>query len=237
MVRRTWLLCAVLVAGCAPGDPGLLIGGALSPSDTCLYDTSGVQLLSGVLDVGPAFTDPPQPVRYLLQPLYFNQLLNLGQSGTSGPPRADPNLIYIQQAEVELRDFNGTPLATGEFPNPYRVPATGIVASSDGTTAGQGIGSIEIIPPFYGSFVAGAVGSQIIAAVRAIGRTAGDAEVVSPEFEWPIFICNGCLYACQLDEEGIPLCVPSCTPGQDTVTTTPGACMDPPVFGNCATGS
>ncbi|MCZ7678933.1 MAG: hypothetical protein M5U28_09340 [Sandaracinaceae bacterium] len=60
---------------------------------------------------------------------------------------------------------------------------------------------------------------------------------MSPEFEWPIFICNGCLYACQLDEEGIPLCVPSCTPGQDTVTTTPGACMDPPVFGNCATGS
>lgn len=235
MIRRTtWWCCVVLaLGGCAPGNPGLVIGGVLAPSDTCSYESSGTQLLAGTLDVAPALAG--QPVSYSIVPIYFNQLINLGESGTSGPPMADPNVMFVQEAQVELRDFNGTPLAFGGLPNPYRVPATGFIPSSDGTTAGEGIGAIEVIPQFYGAALAGAaVGSEIVVAVQAIGRTAGDAEVISPEFEWPIRVCNGCLYACQLDEEMMPLCVPSCTPGQDQLTITPGVCGGGTAFGNCA---
>ncbi len=244
MPRRTWLCCALwMLTGCAPANSGLLIGGVLAPSDSCTYESGNLVLLSGTLDVAPALTDPPQRVTYTIHPLYQSQLINLGQNGTiwAGTPGSDPNSITVHQAEVELRDFNGAPLAIPGLPNPYRVPATGFVPSSDGTTPGEGIGSIEIIPPVYGAALATfAVDSDIVASVQVIGRTAGDAEVVSPALDWRISICSFCLYACQTDADMVELCVPSCTPGQDSVTITPGVCPDaaPITFGNClASGS
>lgn len=235
MLRRTGVWFALwALAGCAPGNPGMVIGGVLKPNDECIYETSNVRLLNGVLDVLPA--EHGQPVTYWIRAVLFNQLLNLGQSGMDGPPMADPNVVTVVEAEVELRDINGVPLALGALPNPYRVPATGFVPSSDGTSAGSGIGSAQIIPAIYGSALAGLGDATIVAAVQMIGRTAGDAEVITPALEWTIELCRGCLWAC-VTVDGEELCDPSCTPGQDEVVISPGVCREPPIFANCAVGS
>lgn len=233
MSRRTWWLCAALiVGGCAPGNPGLVIGGIVAPSDypDCVYDTANAHYLTGVLDVAAV------TVEYRVVPLYFNQLLNLSTNGstTAGPPRADPNVITVSSAEVELRDVTGAPLALPGFPNPFSVPATGFIPSSDGTTAGSATGAITVIPPVYGEVLrTTAIDTDIIVAIRAVGTTAGGADVLSPEFEWPVHVCLGCLFACQVDSDGEPLCAPSCTPGQDSLTVTPNACVAGAALGGC----
>lgn len=230
MVRRT-LWCAVLVlAGCAPGNTGLVLAGPLEPDDECVYDSSSAFLTGGVLDVAPG------RVSYTVTALAFNQLINLGSSGATAPPMADPNVITVQEAQVELRDVQGNPLALAGLPNPFTVPATGFIPSSDGTDPGTGLTTIEVIPPLYGEALRGAAGSRIIAVVRALGVTAGDADVLSPELLWPIELCAGCLFACQRAGEDGPVCLPSCRPGQDELTITPGACLDPPILGGCIPG-
>ena len=230
MGRRTWCWCLVVVlAGCAPGNPGLVVGGALAPSDDCSYEASGPRLISGVLDVAPA------RVSYTMKAAVFNQLINLSSSsgGMGRPPMADPNVMTIDRAEVELRDVQDNPIALAGASNPYTVPATGLIPSSDGSEAGTGIAVAQIIPPIIGEGLRGAEGSQIIAVVRFIGVTAGGAEVASAEFPWPIEICFGCLFGCQPTEEGGALCQPSCTPGQDGLTISPAVCNDPPIFAGC----
>lgn len=229
MGRRTWCWCLVsMLAGCAPGNPGLVIGGALAPSDDCSYETSNLTVHTGVLDVAPG------RVSYTLTAVVFNQLINLASptGGMGRPPMADPNVITIQQAEVELRDVQENALALAGAPNPYTVPAHGFIPSSDGTEAGSGIAIAEIIPPIIGEGLRGAAGSQIVAVVRFRFVTAGGVEDVTAEFAWPIELCFGCLFACQPTDEGA-LCQPSCTPGQDRLTISPGACAEPPVFTSC----
>src|SRR5690606_2377517 len=114
----------VVLAGCAPGNPGLLIGGALAPSDDCSFETSGATLHTGVLDVAPA------RVSYTLTAVVFNQLINLSNptGGMGRPPMTDPNVITIREAQVELRDVQNNPLALAA--NPYTVPAHGFIPSS-----------------------------------------------------------------------------------------------------------
>lgn len=228
MGRRTWCWCLVVVlAGCAPGNPGLLIGGALAPSDDCSYEASGATLHTGVLDVAPG------RVSYTLNALVFNQLINLSNptGGMGRPPMADPNVITIRQAQVELRDVQDNPIALGAAANPYTVAAHGFVPSSDGSEAGAAIAVAEIIPPIIGESLRAHTNSQIIAAVRFLGVTAGGADVLTAEFAWPIELCSGCLFGCIVDDEGTSLCQPSCTPGQDGLTISPAACAD--VFESC----
>jgi hypothetical protein len=223
MRRSVWLWAVLMLGGCAPGNPGLFIVGALAPGDGCLFEAGNPQLTSGILDVSG------REVRYVMAPLFVNQLLNLGETGAGGPPRADPNYVSVQEAQIELRDLAGDPLALAGLPNPFRVPATGFVPSSDGTTFGEGVGRLELIPAVYGDALGELVGTergQIVASVRAVGYTGGGAEMVTGEFFWPIELCRGCLYQCVRNADGEALCQPTCLPGQDGLEITPSACVD-----------
>jgi hypothetical protein len=146
-------------------------------------------------------------------------------------------VVNVVRAEVELRDVNGAPFLLGALPNPFTVPATGFIPSSDGTSAGVGLGDVEVVPPAYGEELRAIGTGTIVAAVRVLGVTAGGADVESSEFIWPIDICTGCLFACVRDEEGRAQCTPSCRPGQDTVTVTPAACDSPDLVTSCVPGA
>ncbi len=143
MSRRTWWLCAALMlGGCAPGNTGLIIAGVVAPGSypTCTYDSANSQYLDGVIDIAS------ETVQYTMVPLFYNQLINLSNSGSSGPASADPNVMQVQSAQVELQDVTGATLSLPGLPNPFTVPATGFVPSSDGMTAGQGVGRIQNHP-------------------------------------------------------------------------------------------
>jgi hypothetical protein len=222
MVRRSSLVAAILVlAGCAPSNPGLLVSGALEPlPGLCQVMMGGIPQVRGTLDVTSA------RVSYTLNVGLLNNLTNVAQP-RGAPPRADSNAINLRSAQVELRDVTGAPFALPGLPNPYTVPAAGFIQSSmDGMMGTAGVASIQIIPPAYGETLREIVEGTVVASVRVVGVTAGDSEVISPEFVWPIEICSGCLYECVRDDDGAALCVPSCFPGQDEVTITPSACTD-----------
>jgi len=215
MRRSIFPLILTLLAGCAPGNPGLVIGNVIDPDDQCIIASAGAARTSGVLDVGIPGN------RYDAAFRYINQLVNLSQTGTSGIPiMADPNSIHVQSVEVELRDIGNVPLALAGLPNPFTIPAGSIVVpSGDGMSGGESLGSAQIIPAAYVGELAAVAGTdgQVVVAVTAIGTTLGGAEVVSNPFIFPIQLCSGCLTACLMDAEGMPICSPTCRPGQDTL--------------------
>jgi len=211
-------LAAGLLGGCAPGNPGLYIGNVVAPDDTCAYAANSSALLIGTLDVAVPNNGYDATFRFV------NQLVNLSQTGSAGfPPMSDPNVILVREAEVEIQDIGGNPLAfAGGLPNPFTVPVGAVaVPSGDGMSSGESVGLVQIVPPAYTADLAGAAGTdaQIVVSVTAIGRTLGDAEVVSSPFTHTIQLCSGCLVpACPVtDSEGELICAPSCTPGQDSV--------------------
>ncbi len=216
-MRRTLLgIITLMLAGCAPGNPGLVISNVISPDDQCLYTTTGPAITTGYFDVAVANNSYQATFRF------WNQLVNLSQTGTAGfPVMADPNVMLVQSLEIELRDLTGAPLALGaDFPNPYAIPSGAVtIPSGDGMMAGEAVGTAVIIPEVYTAEIAAVAGTDatIVVAITAIGTTTGGAEVVSFPFVFPIQLCSGCLSTCLTDEEGMNICRPSCTPGQDEV--------------------
>lgn len=237
MVRRSWfrfgslMLALAGLTSCAPGNPGLVVLNVVSPNGQCLYDVGNPFQSAGVLDV----TGPDQNVLtgYVAAFRVGNQLINLAQPGTSGPPMADPNSMTVTTMEVELQDIAGSPLDLGGLPNPFSIPASGAaLPSSDGTAVSEGLTVAEIVPLIYVDALRGSAGSRILAQVQAVGRTQGDAEVVSMPFVFPITLCADCLFGCSRDADDVAICQATCNPGQDGVQTT---CAE--ILASCSAGA
>lgn len=225
MVRRSWirlgslLLALAGLTSCAPGNPGLVVLNVVSPNGQCVYDVGNAFLGSGVLDVsGP---DRGVLAGYRAGFRVGNQLINLSEPGTTGPPMGDPNVMTVGSMEVELQDVAGNPLDLGDLPNPFTIPASGAaLPSSDGSVVSEGIAIAEIVPLIYVNALRGAANSTILAEVQAVGRTVGGAEVVSLPYSFPITLCLDCLFGCAQDEDEASICQATCNPGQDGVQTT-----------------
>ena len=209
------VLALASLTGCAPGNPGLVILNVVSPNGQCLFDVGNPALASGILDA----TVPPGRLRgYTVGLRVGNQLINLASNGSRGVPSADPNILTLESVEVELQDTAGNLIDVGGLPNPFTQPASGgAIPSSDGSAVSEGIAFAEVIPLIYVDALAGANGSTIIVQIRAVGRTVGDAEVVSPVFGFPVTVCIDCLFGCprEADMEAAAICRATCFPGQD----------------------
>ena len=205
---------ALALTACAPGNPGLVVLNVVAPSDACVYDTQNAQYFQGAWDLS---LDPSPGYGAAFR--VGNQLLSLSSTGNFGPPMSDPNLVFVQTLEVELRDQTGAPIAFGGLPNPYTVASGGgAIAAGDGMSGGEGLVAATVIPGVYAAELRGFAGSTIVASIRALGTTLGDAAVLSNEFDFPVALCMGCLLpGCLMDSSGDPICTPSCTPGQDGV--------------------
>ena len=212
-----FLMVLLTAAGCAPGNPGLVIGNVIAPDDQCAFSASGAALPVGIFDLAVADNSYEAVLRF------NNQLINLSQTGSSGfPIMADPNVINVGSVEIELRDIGGVPLALGaDFPSRFALAAgTVTIPSGDGMAAGEALGFVQLIPPAYRAELAAVAGNEamIVVAISAVGTTLGGAEVVSNEYIFPVRLCTGCLSpGCLVDAEGANICRPACRPGQDQV--------------------
>ena len=57
-------LGSTLLGACAPGNPGLVVLGAVQPNERCIYDVGGMPQTGGIYDVGIYATgEPPVPSR------------------------------------------------------------------------------------------------------------------------------------------------------------------------------
>ncbi|MGE0787112.1 MAG: hypothetical protein AB7S26_15670 [Sandaracinaceae bacterium] len=214
MARRSnlsWALLVVILVGCAPGNTGLVIGNIVAPDDQGAYTVGNPALTRGTYDVSYGRG-------YFATFRVLNNLLDIGNDGTSGPPMANPNLIHVEQFYIETLDSTSAPTSIGGLTSEYAVPANSIVIpSSDGATAGEALATAEIFPTGYLEALRAAGDVTVVLSIQAVGRTSGDAVVISPEFTYPIDVCNGCLNVCARDEDGVQECRLSPTPGQDFV--------------------
>lgn len=214
MLKRhlAFALVPALLAGCVDDNVGLYISHAVLPTEeegVCVFDPGTTPRSMGQFNVELGGS-------YTLGIVLNNQLFN-----RVGAITADPNGINIRRVEVELRDAGGTTLAFGDgLPNPFSIPASAFVPSSDGTTPGQAALQIEAIPNEYRQALFGAgIGGTIVVGVRAFGRTNGDIEMETADWAFPVGLCaGGCLFVCDpgADEiEGL------CNLGQDGMTVLP----------------
>jgi hypothetical protein len=221
----TWrcrsLVCAsaiVLALGCADTNPGIAIEGLKATNESCGYAVDQIFAVGALLDTSvrtPA--QRPFGISYFAVFQVANRFLNLGNARY--PLQADPNTFHGREMEVELRGLDGVPLVLGGLPNPYRVPAMGFVPSAGTDTAGLGLVASTVIPTVYGDALAGMVGT-IVVVVNLIGTTTGGSTQITGEYQFPLELCNGCLFACVLDSAGMAIIEPSCRPGQDETSLT-----------------
>lgn len=228
-LARAVVALASFAAGCANTNPGVDIQGILVPDEECVYDpTSDVLQLRPILDTHAALLGAlPGGIHYTARFLVANYMLNRGNA--SYPVMADPNVWAAVEAEVELRDLAGAPLADLGLSPRFRVPVSGVVPSATADAPGRGVVPVEVIPSVYGESLQDRQG-RIVAAVRIVGTTSGDSTQVTGEYTFPIDLCRGCLFQCVLDTDCLEVRGLSCSPGQDAVSS---ACVIPEQIPMC----
>ncbi|UJR79770.1 hypothetical protein [Sandaracinus amylolyticus] len=221
----SFLALLLALAGCAPSNPGIEIEGVLGFGEMCSVDPGSEPtfVLLPTLDTSPVFGRVrTRGIRYTASFQVVNRFLNLGRSDY--PIMADPNSFFVEEAEVELRGIDGSPLDLGDLPSRFRVPASGFIPSAgDETEFGRGASVVDVIPPVYGDALVGRTG-MIVAAITLRGTTSGDSTQTTGEFQMPIELCDGCLFVCQVTDEGMAVDALSCLVGQDAVSAAVEAC-------------
>jgi hypothetical protein len=223
MTRTFAVPCLVLAlaVGCAPSNPGIVIDGLVAPPDSCEYDpSSDVFLLRPVLD-----TTSFAPQTYTGVVRLTNRLIALANNRY--PLRAEPNVMSIDYAEVEILQVDGTRFAFDGLPNPFRVVAAGTIPPSTGLEGTPGITAIELIPLVYGQQLTGLNDVTLVISVRVTATTAGAATITSADWAFPLQLCAGCLLGCNC---GATMDEPTCFPGQDEVYRLSG---DDPLCAAC----
>jgi hypothetical protein len=221
MRGRSWSIAGALTivaaGGCTPANSGVFVEGLKVPGMTCEYQVDAVYLAAAVLDTDSrSLAVRPLGIRYYAIAQVSNQMLDLGN--ITYPLMADPNQWIANEAEVEIRDVGGGVIDFGGLPNPFRVPAMGYVPSAeDPDTPGRALVSFEAIPAVYGEAFLDQT-TTIVLGIRIRGTTVGGSTQTTGEFTLPVTLCDGCLFACQMDAMGMPAVALSCLPGQDQVS-------------------
>ena len=212
------IACAPALAACVDHDASaFFISGHVAPAmGECSLEPGNPLVSRGVFNVESRFG-------YFVFPLYNNQLRN---RGSDAPLRSDPNGVLVTSAEIELRDAANVAIDFGGIPNPFSVPTSDFVPSTDSANLpAQAVGNVLVIPPAYADALAGmfADESVVIASIKVFGETTGGVDVESDEWLWPIDVCKGdCLFEC-LPPDATADEVECCTPGQDATCAVPCA--------------
>jgi hypothetical protein len=226
MSSKTWTVVGavlLVLAGCAPSNPGIEIEAILAPSDTCTLEANATAeaIVTPLLDTSSAFAGfRAGGIHYVAGFQLVNRMLNL--SNSVYPLTTDTNSFHVEEAEVELLALDGSevPQLAG-LPSRFRVPAFGFIPSSTSSTeVGRGVAAVEVVPSIYGDALVD-TDATILVSVRLTGVTSGDSTQTTADFVFPLRLCSGgCLFMCGMEADGSPLMadVLSCTPGQDSMS-------------------
>jgi hypothetical protein len=206
-------IAPLAATGCSENKQTIAILGALPPpkrqdaSEACQYSGKEATsvLASGAFDVGVAGS-------YTVPLLVENFLAKAGDDSIR---RAESNNITLDTVEVTLYNGNAPIAAT------YKTAFTsGFVPAAE-----KGVVFATLIPSEIANVVltSGSIGKQLRAIVRASGKTSGNVDVETPEFQYLIDVGKGNLLfgrnsagACVpvLDDVLKTLSIP-CQPGVD----------------------
>lgn len=178
------LVAAAIGPGCAEPESSLFIRHVVviqPPDCAARAEPDGLFIQEGLVDV--ALRDEYQAVL-----LVGNQLV---PRGSQDQVRTETSRIALQNATVRIEDVNGNVLSD------YQVPIAGFVDQSLGIEPGYGLASLPLIDSraiaaVRASLAKGA-SRRLISFVKVTGKTLGDSEVTSGEFQFIVKACNGCL--------------------------------------------
>lgn len=190
VARRSCVLASLAgllsMSACAENRTTLFIerGLYIPPEDDCLISVDLNGLQSGVMDLDLTNS-------YSASVSVANQMQPLGDPDRL---RAETSRIQLEGFEVEIEGIDATPAVTT-----YSRRFTSIVDPGNGTDPGRTAVTLDMIP-------GGAITEEgfYLIHVRIYGTTLGGLEVESPEFVYPLQVCEGCLLTCA--EEAGPAC-------------------------------
>jgi hypothetical protein len=201
-----------LFTACAPEGPSAYVSVALPvPQDCKVSPSSDVYLAVGQFDIASgADFDTARKSTACLKSYYLHLLVNsnLKSNANEATGRAEPNVLQINEAEVELIDIEQQ--ATIPFdakadplPNPFRVKVNNSLRPTTSNEPTMGVVAVETIPVGYNTQLRDYVGKQILAQVQIFGTTIGNVDIDFKSFSFPIHLCEGCLTRCMPSEEGL----------------------------------
>ncbi|HKP59256.1 MAG TPA: hypothetical protein VJV78_21180 [Polyangiales bacterium] len=206
LVTFSSLFC--LFAACAPEGPSAYVSFALPvPADCKVTPDAESFLFVGEFDIAAGADYDGARKSKACQNSYYLHLLvnsNLKSNAREATGRAEPNVLQISEAEVELIDIEQQ--ATIPFdakadplPNPFRVKVNNTLPPTDSNEPTTGVVAVETIPVGYDAQLRDYIGKQILAQVQIFGTTLGDIDIDFKPFSFPVHICEGCLTLCAGD--------------------------------------
>jgi hypothetical protein len=201
-LRTSFLVALVAVVGCADtGGQTLIVLNITAPDDECVIDpgAGGAAFIpagridaTGVVELG-------SQVGYLATPAIEN--IADGQMGAQASNRT----VILQGARVDLvigTHADGTELlSAGELEALTNINALRFTAPFSGAIEPDGgrVGvAFELVPPAVVAAISGklAVGevALVTGSFSVFGRTVGGSSVESDPFDFPVTVCNGCLF-------------------------------------------
>ncbi|HEX6275689.1 MAG TPA: hypothetical protein VFZ53_21760 [Polyangiaceae bacterium] len=175
----TTLSLAAGLSGCAENESSLFIEGVLSlPASDCVArpDAEAEFIPQGVLDVHFA-------EGYVAAVQVGNQLT---QQGNREKLRTETSRLHLEGATGTVFDVDG-----GE--HEFEAIATGFAHPAAGTEAGLAAMFVNLINGETMDAVAAAGPGDIVVRFRVFGTTLGGKEIESGDYDYPIFLCDGCL--------------------------------------------
>lgn len=165
--------------GCADNESSLFIEGVLATSSSdCVArpDASAEFISLGVLDT--AFAEG-----YVAAVQVGNQIT---QQGNREKLRTETSRVHLEGATGSVFDVSG-----GE--HAFEAIGTGFVHPAAGTEPGLAAMFVNLVNPDQIADVAAAGEGQMVVRFRVFGRTLGGQEIESGDYDFPIYICEGCL--------------------------------------------
>lgn len=202
------LLSSLALTSCVTDSSTIYISGAIRiDTSSCILDANGDLATSTTVDVSRASAGAGVDVGFVVNNLIRQRSFNIA---------TDVSTVQINEAEVELVDISGAPVA-GAAPNPFTMQlSAGVVpGSTDGVTPGQGIVMVPVVPPTVLSAIAGSITAPTVIFANVIlrGRTNGGLDVEGGPFGWMITLVPAGTFGADCSALGG---VPCCAAGQDT---------------------
>jgi hypothetical protein len=206
-------LLAPLLMGCVDNNSTLFIRQMQAPDATgdCVVSDGedALHWTEGYFDVSLAQS-------YGGTLLVGNQLQQRGDEKTG---RVETSAVQLYEAEIETFDHTGGTVSS------FTMPTSGYVDGASGITPSWGLAGVVLIDPGTSGQVA--PGQTLISRVKLYGENLGGIEVETGWWDFPIFVCDGCL-GCECPASVDAEYAVACRPGNnETVDCREKPCWDP----------